>query len=91
VDQFLGADGVAVAYDTVLSYLTLTLSIPLPPGLSLAVPRTRILPPGNEAPFFGLVIVTVGAVLSEGAVVPNVFPDAILDGVPPELFTAATL
>jgi hypothetical protein len=93
VDQFPGADGLAVAYGTVLSCLTVTFFIPLPPGLSRALPCTRILPPGNEEPFFGLVIVTVGAVLSEGGVLPDVFPDAILDGVPltPELFTAATL
>jgi len=66
--------------------------MPLPPTLSDAVPLIRTLPRFTDAPLAGLVIVTVGGVVSI-TVVPDVVPDAIFDGVPitPELLTAATL
>ena len=65
--------------------------MPLPPTLSDAVPVTRTLPRLTDAPLAGLVIVTVGGVVSI-TVVPDVVADAIFDGVPvPPVLTAATL
>ena len=81
---------VAVTYGP-LSTWTATLLIPLPPALSCEVPETVRLPAGTVALLAGVVIVTVGGIVSPPAAL--VIPLRSSDRVPilPALSTAATL
>ena len=64
---------------------------PLPPVLSAAAPLTKMLPRGKEEPFFGLVMLTVGGVVS-GFVAAWVVADACAEtGPSPAEFVALTL
>jgi len=90
VDQFPGEEGVAAA-KLPESTPTATVFTPLPPTLSCAVPLTTVAPEEMLVPLIGLVILTVGGVVSAAAV--PVLPDACAETVPilPALLTAATL
>ena len=72
MDQF-PEEGVAVA-KIPESRLTATVFTPLPPTLSCTVPLTTVLPEEILVPLIGLVILTVGGVVSAAAV--QVVPDA---------------